>query len=141
MLGKREKSNLFPLEFFGSTHYIGYMTGTAKTRTRKKRVDRNHIIYKLQVKSLIYIGITAVVNRSVTRSVKRRWQKHVQRAMAEDKSWKLCAAIRKHGAEAFSVEVVEVVRGKQEAHRVERQLVRALKPKLNSDIRVIKTCT
>ena len=115
------------------------MTGSP-IRKRKKRVDRNHIVYRLQVKSLIYVGITAVVNRSVTRSLKRRFQKHVQRALAEDKSWKLSEAIRKYGADAFIVEVVQVVRGKQEAHKVERQLVRELKPKLNSDIRVLKTC-
>jgi hypothetical protein len=47
----------------------------------------------------------------------------------------LCSAIRKHGAEKFLVEVVEVVRGKSAAHEIERVLIRKIKPKLNTDTR------
>ena len=84
---------------------------------------------------MVYIGMTHVENGSPTKSLRRRWLKHVQRAMAENKTWNLCEAIRKYGPDAFTVEIVEVVRGKTAAHDVERQLIRDLKPKLNTDVR------
>ena len=102
---------------------------------RKKRTDRNHIVYKLQVKNLVYIGVTFVEQASPKKSLARRWRKHVQRALAEDRSWRLCDAIRKYGPDAFVVEVVQVVRGKANAHVLERELIRELKPKLNTDVR------
>lgn len=102
---------------------------------RKTRSDRNHIIYSVAIGAREYIGVTVVSNRSPSKSLKRRWQKHVQRAFAEDKGWKLSVAIRKYGAEAFTVEVVQIVRGKSEAHKVERELIRVRRPKLNTDIR------
>lgn len=104
-------------------------------KPRKKRSDRLHLVYRLQVKSLVYIGVTHVDKRDVAKSLRRRWLKHVQRAYAENKSWKLCSAIRKYGAEKFRVEVVEVVRGKSAAHEIERVLIRKMKPKLNTDVR------
>lgn len=102
---------------------------------RKTRSDRNHIIYSIAIGKREYIGVTVVNGRSPTKSLKRRWQKHVQRALAEDKGWKLSLAIRKYGADAFSVEIVQIVRGKSNAHNVERDLIRSRKPKLNTDVR------
>jgi hypothetical protein len=102
---------------------------------RKRRSDRNHIVYRLAVCNLEYIGVTSVEKASPKRSLKRRWQKHVQRALAEDHAWKLCKAIRKHGPEAFEVEVLEIIRGKAEAHKRERELIRKHNPRLNTDVR------
>lgn len=93
------------------------------------------MIYSLALGGREYIGVTIVNGRSPTKSLQRRFQKHVQRAWAEDKQWKLSAAIRKYGAEAFDVEIIQIVRGKSQAHAVERELIRARKPKLNTDIR------
>jgi len=104
-------------------------------KARKKRSDRNHLVYKLQVGKLVYIGVTHVDRGSPVKSLRRRWLKHVQRAMTEERQWKLCVAIRNHGAEAFSVEIVRVVRGKSAAHQMERELIRTVKPKLNTDDR------
>lgn len=104
-------------------------------RKRKTRSDRNHVIYSLAIGKREYIGVTVVNDRSPTKSLKRRWQKHVQRAYAEAKGWKLSLAIVKYGPEAFNVEVVQVVRGKAEAHKIERELIRIRKPKLNTDVR------
>jgi hypothetical protein len=104
-------------------------------KRRKKRSDRNHIIYQLKVKSLIYIGVTYVQDGLPNKSLSRRWRKHVQRALAEDHDWALCNAIRKYGAKAFEVDVLEVVRGKEAAHAIERELIRKIKPKLNTDVR------
>jgi hypothetical protein len=102
---------------------------------RKSRTDRNHIVYSLAIGKLEYIGVTYVQERSPTKSLKRRFRKHVSRALTEGRDWTLCKAIRKYGAEAFDVQVLEVIRGKPAAHVRERELIRDRKPKLNTDIR------
>jgi len=84
---------------------------------------------------MIYIGVTYVEKSNINKSLARRWRKHVRRAFNEGLSWKLCDAIRKHGPEAFVIEVIEVVRGKVAAHTLERELIKQLKPKLNTDVR------
>jgi hypothetical protein len=102
---------------------------------RKTRCDRNHIVYSLTVGKLEYIGVTYVADRSPVKSLRRRWQKHVRRALTEGRDWILCKAIRKHGPDAFEVAVLEVVRGKSAAHERERDIIRAFQPRLNTDIR------
>lgn len=102
---------------------------------RKSRSDRKHIIYSLTIKSQEYIGVTHVDKGKINKSLDRRWRKHVGRAMTEGKMWKLCVAIRKYGPENFQVGVLEIVRGKAEAHIRERELIRERKPKLNTDVR------
>ena len=72
-------------------------------KKRKARSDRKHVIYSLSVNGLEYIGVTYVDKSAVSKSVIRRWQKHVRRALTEGKDWALCRAIRKHGPEAFEV--------------------------------------
>ena len=104
-------------------------------RKRKSRSDRKHVIYSLSVNGLEYIGVTYVDKSAVSKSVIRRWQKHVRRALTENKDWTLCKAIRKYGPDAFDVCYYEVVRGKTEAHHRERELICERKPKLNSDVR------
>ena len=88
----------------------------------------------LTVKTHTYVGVTYVEKCAKT-SLRRRWQKHVRRALTEERNWKLCKAIRKYGPEKFTVEIVEVVRGKTNAHNVERELIRKINPNLNTDIR------
>ncbi len=102
---------------------------------RKKRSDRNHIVYQIKLGDLLYIGITYVEDRNATKSLRRRWQKHVRRALTEGKNWKLCKAIRKFGPEAFEVDILQIVRGKVAAHTVERELIRTIAPSLNTDVR------
>ena len=104
-------------------------------RKRKSRSDRKHVIYSLSVNGQEYIGVTFVERSAVNKSVLRRWQKHVNRALTENKNWSLCKAIRKHGPDAFDVSYYEVVRGKAAAHIRERELIRELNPSLNTDVR------
>ena len=104
-------------------------------KTRKKRTDRNHIIYEIRRATSLYIGVTYVENQSPKKSLDRRWRKHVSRALREEKAWRLCEAIRKHGAEAFKVTIVAIVRGKTAAHEYERDLIRTKKPSRNTDKR------
>lgn len=106
-----------------------------KTVTRKKRTDRTHIIYMIESGTDFYIGVTAKTESTVKKSVITRCRKHFYRMRSEDKSWMLYETMRERGVEAFTVRVVAVVRGKTDAHMVERALIRDLKPNLNTDVR------
>lgn len=108
----------------------------AKNVTRKKRVDRNHIIYELRVNGLNYIGVTAKTESTVQKSVRVRANKHFYRAKTEDKNWLLCAELRKlNSKDDIEIVVHEVVRGKAAAHKREVEIRRAVKPALNTDVR------
>lgn len=101
---------------------------------RKKRTDRNHLIYLLtNVKSgEQYVGITVKGNRTAKVALQDRWNKHVHRAMCHGKNWKLCKSIRKYGAENFSKEIIDIVRGKAAAHQREVELKKTLNTVLNT---------
>ena len=114
--------------------YNRYMTQT--NTIRKKRTDRNHIIYELRVNGLNYIGVTAKTETTINKSVLARAAKHFYRAKTESKNWLLCQELRKL-ADKSEIEVLvhEVVRGKAAAHKREVELRRTLRPALNTDIR------
>ena len=81
---------------------------------RQRRQDTKHAVYMLvnTNTSEHYIGIT-VCGSQVKQALKVRLQKHVRRALTENKTWALCESIRTHGAEAFSMLLVDVVRGRE----------------------------
>ena len=110
----------------------------SKKATRKKRVDRLHIIYVIRSGEDFYIGVTAKTESTVLKSVKTRINKHIYRSRSEDKSWALYDALRERGVGAFTVRVIDVIRGKSEAHAVERALIRELRPNLNTDMRGVE---
>lgn len=104
-------------------------------KTRKRRTDRNHVIYCISntITGEQYIGITGVIfNGNIKRTLNRRMQKHLQRALAEDKAWGLCENLRKYGSDVFTYGVVDVVRGKREAHKRETLLIATHNPSLNT---------
>ncbi len=104
--------------------------------TRKKRTDRNHIIYELRVNGLNYIGVTAKTETTINKSVLARAAKHFYRAKTETKNWLLCAELRKLASkDEIEVLVHEVVRGKAAAHKREVELRRIIRPALNTDTR------
>lgn len=107
----------------------------SKKATRKRRVDRTHVIYKIMSGTDFYIGVTAKTESTVLKSVRVRMNKHLYRSRSEDKSWALYETLRERGPGAFAYGIVAVVRGKREAHQVERALIRELRPNLNTDIR------
>lgn len=102
-------------------------------RNRKARSDRNHAIYVITcvVTGEQYVGLTVVAG-GVRNALKVRIQKHVRRALTENRDWTLCRAIREHGPESFTYGVLDIVRGKQAAHDLEQEIVKANKPALNT---------
>ena len=95
----------------------------------KKRCDRNHVIYRMSIGDQSYIGLTVANGRAFGKAVKLRVQKHISRAMIEQKDWSICDALR--GAEVVEYEVLEVIRGRKPAHQRERVLIKELEPTLN----------
>ena len=105
------------------------------TKARKRRSDRNQLIYVITntVNGDQYIGLTALsFAGAVKRTLNRRMQKHMQRALDENKNWGLSKALRQYGSKAFTYGLVEVVRGKKEAHVRETQLIKDYNPALNT---------
>lgn len=108
-----------------------------KKASRKKRSDRNHVIYLVTCIATgdTYVGLTVCTHGTTQKGVKyaadRRFQKHACRATSERADLPLCKAIREHGKEAFKVEPLWIVRGKDAAHIVERETVLEIEPTLN----------
>jgi hypothetical protein len=99
---------------------------------RKKRSDRNHVIYAVTAEGQTYIGLTVAIGQAYLRSVKVRVQKHISRALKEDKDWSFCQFIRENPEVQLRYEVLEVVRGRKAAHETEREYIRELSPSLNT---------
>jgi hypothetical protein len=104
-------------------------------KQRKRRSDRNQILYYIQDVATLeyYIGLTALSYKgNVRKTLNRRCQKHMQRAMTENKDWGLSRALRERGADRFVFGVVKVVRGKKAAHARETELINTMQPALNT---------
>lgn len=101
--------------------------------TRKRRQDTKHVVYVItnEVTGQQYIGIT-VCGQQVRKALRIRMQKHVRRAVTENKGWALCESLREYGAENHTFGVVEFVRGRKPAHARERELIREFAPALNT---------
>lgn len=100
---------------------------------RKKRSDRNYILYQVTAETGDnYIGLTVAQGRAFLRSVKVRVQKHLSRAKQEQKDWEFCNFIRNNPDTQLQYEVVEIVRGRKSAYQRERELIAVLQPTLNT---------
>lgn len=101
---------------------------------RKRRNDRNHVIYLLSAPNGDrYVGVTFARGRAFKRSAKIRWEAHVRNALDYNRQNLLSLSIREHGVETFKREVIEIVRGKKNAHDRERELIRIINPELNME--------
>lgn len=101
---------------------------------RKKRSDRNHIIYRLTNDETgnEYIGITVQRDQKVIGSVKLRFKQHISRCKTSCKQWLLYQEMRRYGYESFRYEVIEVVRGKKQTHQREIEYINVYNPQLNT---------
>ena len=99
---------------------------------KKKRSDRNYVLYRLEMANESYIGLTVANGRAFLRSVKVRVQKHLSRARREDKDWSLYTFLRSNEDVQVTYEVLEVVRGRKPAYQRERELISELEPTLNT---------
>jgi hypothetical protein len=104
---------------------------------RKKRTDRNHIVYSITVGEERYIGVTAKTESTVPKSLWSRLSKHWYRRNDPARlHWALYSALRSLTDRAEAVIKVEhIVRGKEAAHKLERELIRQYRPVLNTDKR------
>lgn len=100
---------------------------------RKKRSDRNYVLYQILAERSgdNYIGVTVASGRAFLRAVKVRVQKHISRALCENKNWSLCKFIRQNSETELSYEVLEVIRGRKNAYQREREYIRQYQPTLN----------
>ena len=105
---------------------------------KKTRKDSKQLIYEIYntVNKKSYLGVTSISQFYHTKSINyaalRRFQKHYSRAMREGLDWALYNDMRKYGKEVYDVYIYDVVKGKAEAHRIETELLRTKKFKLNS---------
>ena len=101
---------------------------------RKKRADRNHIIYMLTCDTTQerYIGVTVMNGPNKWKALKARWSGHVYKARVLREDWGLSQAIREYGVEDFWMEVVEVVRGRKDAFAYEASLINEIGTELNT---------
>lgn len=101
--------------------------------SRRRRQDTKHVVYVITntVTNHQYIGIT-MCGQQVRRALKIRIQKHVRRAVTENKDWALCESIREYGTEAHTYGILEFVRGRKPAHARERELIRQYAPAMNT---------
>lgn len=104
-----------------------------QAQKRRRRQDTRHAVYCITniLTGYQYIGIT-VCGGQVKQALKVRFQKHVRRALTENKDWALCSSIREHGPENHEYELIEIVRGRKPAHARERELIQAHEPALNT---------
>jgi hypothetical protein len=109
---------------------------TQTTANRKKRTDRNHIIYEIRTAQGSYIGVTAKTETTVLKSIRARAAKHFYRAKKEAKEWLLCEVLRGYASkDEIDIRPLEMIRGKKEAHTRERELIALMNPELNTDKR------
>ncbi len=101
---------------------------------RKKRNDRNYVLYQIVWPDSgdSYIGLTVATGRAFLRSVKVRVQKHLSRARTENKDWSIYQFIRENSNLDLDYEVLEVVRGRKPAYQRERELIKEYTPSLNT---------
>lgn len=105
--------------------------------TRKKRTDRNHVIYNIicEPTQESYIGVTVMLKQAVKKTLNSRLNQHLYKATVVQPNWTLSKAIRKHGIESFSIHPIQVVRGRLNAFKRESELINLHNPILNTKMK------
>ena len=104
---------------------------------RRKRSDRNYIIYQIICipTGEEYFGLTVIKPVGELRTLKDRLQQHYYKATKYGFEWTLADRLREHGKESFAITAIEKVRGKAAAYAMEAELINDYKPTLNTKFR------
>ncbi len=78
-----------------------------------------------------YIGVTVMKGTAKWKTLRQRWQGHVYKALILGENWGISQAIKTHGEQDFWMEILDVIRGKEAAFKLESTLINTLKPELN----------
>ena len=113
-------------------------TGRVK---RKRRTDVNHAIYMITASDgSEYIGLTFIRQPTAKNhkrskmprlSVESRFKSHCYRADNGSPDY-FHRKIRELGHESFQIRILEIIRGKEAAHKRERELIEKHNPSLNT---------
>lgn len=103
----------------------------------KKREDCNVCLYVLTclITGERYLGKTIPKGHAYKAACKKRWQKHESRAFCEVEKtaeWTLYQRIREHGSKSFRVDLLEIVRGQNNASKRESELINSGEYLLNT---------
>jgi len=104
---------------------------------RKKRSDRNYLIYQIICipTGEEYFGLTVTKPGGSDRTLRNRLQQHYYKATTYGFEWTLADRLRTYGKESFMISAIEKVRGKAEAYAMEAELINDHKPELNTKFR------
>ena len=104
-----------------------------------RRKDWYHMVYQLTAgtgEGYIVVSFVRGDSRSMKarkKSVEARFGCHVRNALQYGHNTLLSEAIRDHGPNAFERVTLHVIRGKQETHDMERDLIASIQPELNME--------
>jgi hypothetical protein len=104
-------------------------------RKRRVRNDRNHIVYSLRnvVTGEFYIGVSAIIGQAKKKTLTERFRRHLSRAKNENKPWALHESLRAYpDVKSWEKVVLAVVRGRKNAHQLERSFIDDHDPNLNT---------
>lgn len=79
-----------------------------------------------------YIGVTVMKRGGKWKTLRSRWCSHLYKALVVGEKWELPSAIRAYGEEAFSMEILDIVRGKKSAFATEAALINSMNTELNT---------
>ncbi len=101
---------------------------------KKKRSDRNHLIYRIVCLPTQeeYIGVTVMQSPSVKKALASRFKQHVYKATVVCPEWSLAERIRTEGPDFFLIEPLEMVRGRLNAFKREAIIINETLPALNT---------
>lgn len=121
---------------------------------RKRRNDKNQIVYMMTntITKERYIGITYMRGQAKLKSLKIRWEGHLYGAFVEGRTHSFPTHLREYAPMMdknitkwykekakyvrklnglFDKQILEIVRGRDNAHKREVELINELQPELN----------
>jgi hypothetical protein len=106
---------------------------------RKRRTDRNHIVYMITCNATgdNYIGVTRALGRAYQHSIVERLRKHCRDAILEGRKELIHDCIRSQISnpndwkDKFKTEILYILRGKESGHQKEIELIKERRPSLN----------